>query len=267
MAWRHNLDASYLAFCLASPKLARWAGRPRIKRTKTASGRLWCREEEPVPIGRCFQGLHALIQESLISAGIHTNEGRAISAFAEDFNTEVKTDVVPIGVHPINGCMSSQGHGNVTSAVDSSQAYDTVPRLQLWDHLQRIAMPALLLQAIKKLYQDSEYILMDGDKRARVCPKNGVKQGCPLSPLLFSHFINIMGRDVSEGIRGAVTGDGVNGVSYMLYADDLSLTTNDPGKMKVMLNRLRAYAMRKGPSVNTSKKEKKTSIKVQGHAF
>eukprot|EP00983_Pelagomonas_calceolata_P021428 671615-Pelagomonas_calceolata.AAC.1 len=48
--------------------------------------------------------------------------------------------------------------------IDSSQAYNTVPRLQLWDHLQRIAMPALLLQAIKEMYRDDEYILVDGDK-------------------------------------------------------------------------------------------------------
>eukprot|EP00983_Pelagomonas_calceolata_P032749 1026143-Pelagomonas_calceolata.AAC.1 len=69
---------------------------------------------------------------------------------------------------------------------------------------------------------------MDGNKRARMHPTNGVKQSCPLSPLLLSLYINDMGRDVSEGIRGAVTGDGANGVSYMLYPDDLSLTTNDP---------------------------------------
>eukprot|EP00967_Tisochrysis_lutea_P028977 scaffold33855_cov18-Tisochrysis_lutea.AAC.1 len=44
---------------------------------------------------------------------------------------------------------------------------------------------------------------------------------------LFSLYINDMGRDISEGIRGAVTGDEVNGVfSYMLCADDL--TTSDP---------------------------------------
>eukprot|EP00983_Pelagomonas_calceolata_P015386 487836-Pelagomonas_calceolata.AAC.1 len=58
--------------------------------------------------------------------------------------------------------------------IDLSQAYDTVPRLQLWDHLQRIAMPALLLRAIKEMYQDDEDILMDGDIRACVRPTNGV---------------------------------------------------------------------------------------------
>ena len=87
---------------------------------------------------------------------------------------------------------------------------------------------------------------MDGEKRARVQPTSSVKQGCPLSPLLFSLYINDMGREISEGIEGAVTGDRVNGVSHTMYADDLGLTTNDPGEMQKMLDRLRVYAQRKG---------------------
>eukprot|EP00983_Pelagomonas_calceolata_P067917 1149681-Pelagomonas_calceolata.AAC.2 len=84
-------------------------------------------------------------------------------------------------------------------------------------------MPAPLLWAIKEIHPDDDYILIDGDKRARVHPTNEVRQGCPLSPLLFTSmtwaeifpiYINDMG---SEGIRGAMTGGKVHGVSYMLY--------------------------------------------------
>eukprot|EP00983_Pelagomonas_calceolata_P054879 1143892-Pelagomonas_calceolata.AAC.4 len=56
----------------------------------------------------------------------------------------------------------------------------------------------------------------------------GIVQLC-----LFSLYINDLGRDISEGKGGAMTGDGVNGIVYMLYADDLSLTTNDLGEMQV----------------------------------
>ena len=64
-----------------------------------------------------------------------------------------------------------------------------------------------------------------------------------------------MGREISEGIEGAVTGDRVNCVSHMLYADDLGLNTiNDPGEMQTMLNKLCKYA-EKGLTVNTAKSE------------
>jgi hypothetical protein len=41
----------------------------------------------------------------------------------------------------------------------------------------------------------------------------------------------------------------------MLYADDLGLTTNDPGEMQTMLNKLRTCAEKKGLTVNTAKSE------------
>ena len=73
--------------------------------------------------------------------------------------------------------------------IDFSQAYDTVPRQQLWLHLRLGAMPSTLLSVIKHMYENDEYILMDGEKRARVHPTNGVKQGCP-PPFLFVHQLH-----------------------------------------------------------------------------
>eukprot|EP00983_Pelagomonas_calceolata_P031533 989075-Pelagomonas_calceolata.AAC.1 len=70
------------------------------------------------------------------------------------------------------------------------QAYDTILREALWTHLQRIRTSTCLLAIIKSMYANDEYISVDGCKQARVCPHYGVKQGCPLSHLLFSLYIN-----------------------------------------------------------------------------
>jgi len=45
-------------------------------------------------------------------------------------------------------------------------------------------MPAPLLSVIQDMYNRYENVLKDGDKTARVHPTRGVKQSCPLSPLL-----------------------------------------------------------------------------------
>ena len=74
-----------------------------------------------------------------------------------------------------------------------------------------------------------------------------------LSPLLFSLFINDVDDEFGTGFMGAVTGTEGLRVSHMLYADDLTLTANDPVQLQKMLRRPELYAARKGLTVNVQK--------------
>ena len=127
-----------------------------------------------------------------------------------------------------------------------------MPRDHRWQHLQNCQLPAHLLKIVMNLYHDDEYILVDGDKHARVQPTHGVKQGCPLSPLLFSLYLNDI-PNIFHGIEGACTGIPSFTISHLLYADDLCLTSNSPSSMQQMLDRLSTYSRSKYLTVNTQK--------------
>ena len=115
-------------------------------------------------------------------------------------------------------------------------------------------MPTYLLSIIQDMYADDGYVLKDGDKTARVHPSRGVKQGCPLSPLLFSLYVNDVD-EIAEGVQGAVTGMPGFCVTHMLYADELTLTANDNDALQKMLDHMHVYAQRKHLIINTAKSE------------
>ena len=113
-----------------------------------------------------------------------------------------------------------------TAFLDLLAAYDSIPREKLWRHLQKIKTPQYLRDIIQTMYTGCLYLLIDGDKiSGEVAPNKGLKQGCPLSPLLYSLFTNDIDRFLTVQ-RGAATALDSVQVSHCDYADDIALTSN-----------------------------------------
>ena len=137
--------------------------------------------------------------------------------------------------------------------LDLLAAYDSIPRERLWEHLQRIRTPQYLRDIIQSMYRGCLYLLIDGDKISEeVAPNRGLKQGCPLSPLLYSLYTNDMDRflDVQKGAATAL--DPVK-VPHCDYADDTALISNTAENLQFQLDRFNAYTRFKGLQLNTDK--------------
>ena len=83
--------------------------------------------------------------------------------------------------------------------LDVQKAYDTVWRNGLWVKLWGLGARGRMWQVIKRMYEAStSAVLLDGEKSASFSVEQGVAQGCSLSPIPFSVFINDLLKEVEK---------------------------------------------------------------------
>ena len=141
--------------------------------------------------------------------------------------------------------------------VDFEKAYDSVDHSLLWQHLAHsLNMPPDMLRAVQALYKGATYLLQDGCKQTQQVPvARGIKQGCPLSPLLFSLYINDLPANLQQRCPAEGVACGASRVRCLLYADDLSLLATSVHGLQSLLNALHAYTADKRLKVNVAKTE------------
>ena len=75
--------------------------------------------------------------------------------------------------------------------LDVQKAYDTVWRNGLWYKLWDVGIRGKMWRVIKQMYEESKsMVFLDGERSEAFNEEQGVAQGCSLSPILFSVFIN-----------------------------------------------------------------------------
>lgn len=135
--------------------------------------------------------------------------------------------------------------------VDLQKAYDCIPRSKLWSVLAEYGINGSLLRAIKSLYANSKAVVrVDGDLSDWFEVRNGLRQGCTISPLLFIIYMDKLIK--SANLRGNVA-LGSNIISALAYADDLVLFGSSEEELQNSVKDLQAACTDFGMTISSSK--------------
>ena len=156
--------------------------------------------------------------------------------------------------------------------IDLKKAFDCVNRAALWQVLALRGAHPSLISHIKDLYTDSTAVVRVGTTLSYPFPlATGVRQGCPMSPLLFNVFMDVVATSLQRqlapdhGISIAYT---INGrlhfsqrsptstplsIPFLLYADDMVLLATSAAALEAMLRCLESVCADLGMSMNYTK--------------
>ncbi|KAK3569032.1 hypothetical protein QTP86_021564, partial [Hemibagrus guttatus] len=136
--------------------------------------------------------------------------------------------------------------------VDLEKAFDRVPRGILWEVLWEYGVHGPLLRAVQSLYNRSRSLVRIASCKSDLFPVHvGLRQGCPLSPVLFIVFMDRISRR-SQGLEGVRFGD--HRISSLIFADDVVLLAPSSLDLQHALGRF-AECEAAGMRVSTSKSE------------
>lgn len=143
-------------------------------------------------------------------------------------------------------------HKKMSMAIlDMAKAFDSVTFPSLIKTLTAKGIPQSMIDYISKLYHKSNTVLQHGNWESRkihfTC---GVKQGDPLSPLLFNFLVDEMMKTLAPEIGVDIDGLKLN---IIAFADDLILLASTETGLQTLINQVTSYLSTIGLEANAGK--------------
>lgn len=136
--------------------------------------------------------------------------------------------------------------------IDFRKAFDTVWHQGLWRRLWEEGVQGKPWRILRSLYSDLQAsVLVEGEPSRATPLLQGVRQGCPLSPILFSCYINDLVRRLKELGYGVPIGD--RDLTGLLYADDIVLMADSADKLQEMIDEVAKFCSEWRLSLNAKK--------------
>ncbi|KAM7304867.1 hypothetical protein ISCGN_014767 [Ixodes scapularis] len=151
---------------------------------------------------------------------------------------------------------SAEGHQPLAvMQLDLRQAFDRVSHKFLLAALDHFGVGERLREWIALCYREiGTRLLINGVKGARIPIGRSVRQGCPLSPILFALQLEPLCRAISEdqSISGLQLGDGKD-VSVLAFADDVAIICSSKKQVEAVLQHVDVYTAASGAEINPEK--------------
>ena len=178
---------------------------------------------------------------------IHPNQSCGVRGRSSTPNTRLLQDIV----HDIN----ARGLGGAILSLDQEKAFDRVDWAFLLRVLERMNFGPSFRQWVLLFYtRISSSILVNGERSDSFMVSRGVRQGCPLSPLLYV----LMAETLACAIRANALIDGFclpgdRCIKLCQYADDTTLIVMSDAALVEVFSLFRRYELASGAKLNVTK--------------
>ena len=212
-----------------------------------------CSNYRTISVGPVLAKLYAMVLECRISAWAEGCGARATCQAG--FRKERRTTDHIFTLATLIDQARARRRPLYATFVDFRKAFDSVPRDLLWQAIETSGISGRMLAALKNMYASvtAKVATPAGLTPSFPCDV-GVKQGCPLSPLLFGLYIDRIEPLIQAADPTAPTLNALR-VPLLLYADDLTLLSTTPSGLQSQLDTLHHFCAATHLDVNLTKTE------------
>jgi len=186
-------------------------------------------------INNIIKIISKIVASRISSYGINNNFIRP-----EQFGFRNKEECISLYISIREICQRRKFSGKDTflAFLDLRKAYDTVPIYNILNKIECLGIRGKSLQFIRNLYLSSKAcVKLNSQLSNSFNVKKGVRQGCPLSPILFNLFINDVFKDCEQhgvSLKSAIC-------CGSLFADDIVLCSPTRGRLLKKVNKWAKY--------------------------
>ncbi|MCC7304188.1 reverse transcriptase family protein [bacterium] len=176
-----------------------------------------------------------------------------------------KTDDRQLGFKPLNGCSMNIHwlHNIIKHArlhrrdmyvclIDVAKAFDSVPHTVILEALEKKNVPQTLITIIQDQYEQSSTSLSYKELSSKaIMIKKGVKQGDPLSPLLFNLVMDELLERIGDQFGYSI--EDIGSTNIKCFADDICLISGSRMGLQQLIDYTDKFLDEKGLTINARK--------------